>query len=137
MDGTTITAVGGTDTITVAAGQTAHFEIKNTGGSTAALLRGALETSVTGTALSGSGVTAANFGPLAGGTASGVYAISYDGSSALSGESIHIASDFANVAGITIDIVSSSATATAAPAGYATAEMRAEGGLQLLLLHHG
>ncbi len=137
VNGTTITSVGGTDTITVAAGQTAYFTIKNTGGATAALLRGALETSVTGTALSGSGVTAANFGPLAGGTASGVYAIKYDGSSALSGESIHIASDFANVAGITIDIVSSSATAAVASAGYATAEMRAEGGLQILLLHHG
>ena len=139
VDGTKITSVNGTDTITVAAGKIAHFEIRNAGVSTAALLRGAIETSVnggsiTGTALSGSGVTAADFGPLAGGTSSGVYAIAYDGSAPLSGEAIHIASDFANVAGITIDIVSASGSATAA---YASALPDVRDGLPVLALHHG
>ncbi len=142
VDGTKITSVNGTDTITVAAGGTAHFEIKNTGVATAALLRGAIETSenggsITGTALTGSGVTAADFGPLAGGAASGVYAIAYDGSAPLSGEAIHIASDFANVAGITIDIVSASGSATAAPAWFRSAAPDVRDDLQVLALHHG
>ena len=109
VDGTRITSVNGTQTITLAAGQTAHFEIRNAGPASATLLRGALETtvnggSITGTNLTGSGVTAANFGARCGGAASRLLAKA-DGGGGLSGEAIHIASDFANVAGITIDIV--------------------------------
>ncbi len=117
VEGTKITSVNGTETISVAPGGTAHFEIKNAGPLTAATLRGALQTtvnggSITGTALSGSGVTAGNFGPIAGGATSGIYDIAYSGGG-LSGEAIHIASDFANVAGITLDIVSSQAASAA------------------------
>ncbi len=109
VNGTTIASNGGTLTIAVKAGGTAQFKIENTGASGSAALRGALQTtvnggSITGTSLSGSGVTAANFGPVAGGGASGVYTIHYNGGM-LSNEAIHIASDFANVAGVTIDIV--------------------------------
>ncbi len=117
VDGTTVQDVNGTLTIMVTAGQTAHFVIENTGASGSANLRGALQTtvnggSITGTALSGAGVTAGNFGPIAAGSSSGTYGIAYKGGT-LSGEAIHLATDFANVAGVTIDIV-------AKPAGSAT-----------------
>ena len=118
VNGTTISTVHGTLTIAVQAGQTASFKVENTGAAGSAALRGALQTSVnggsiTGTALSGSGVTAANFGPIAAGAASGVVSIHYSGGT-LSGEAIHIASDFANVAGLTIDIVAQAGTVAAA-----------------------
>ncbi len=116
VQGTTITLVNGVKTITIASGGTAHFEIFNTGAAGSAALRGALETSVnggsiTGTALSGSGVTAGNFGAIAAGGHSGIYAIAYAGGP-ISGEAIHLASDFANVAGLTVDIVAKTAPAT-------------------------
>ncbi|MEJ0044979.1 MAG: hypothetical protein WDN04_01630 [Rhodospirillales bacterium] len=105
--------MNGTLTITIAAGGTASFEIENTGAAGSAALRGALQTTVngghiTGKALSGSGVTAQDFGPILAGGASGVFTIAYS-SGALNGQAIHIASDFANVAGLTIDIVSGQA----------------------------
>jgi hypothetical protein len=116
VNGTTITSVNGTLTIAVAAGGKAQFKIENTGAAGSAALRGALQTtvdggSITGTALSGSGVTANNFGPIAAGAASGVYTINYSGGT-LTGEAIHLASDFANVAGLTIDIVAQSGSMT-------------------------
>lgn len=124
VDGTTIETVNGTLTIAVAAGQTAHFEVENAGSAGAAALRGALQTtvdggSITGTALTGSGVTAGNFGPIAAGAHGNIYAITYNGGT-LGDEAIHIASDFANVAGVTVDIVAQadapSELAAAAPA---------------------
>ena len=109
VNGTTVGTVNGTLTIAVQAGHTASFEIENTGAAGSAGLRGALQTavnggSITGTALSGSGVTAGNFGPIMAGGASGVFSIHYSGGT-LTNEAIHVASDFANVAGLTIDIV--------------------------------
>ncbi len=109
VQGTTISNVNGTLTIAIAAGHTAHFEVENTGAAGAAALRGALQTtvnggSISGTALSGSGVTAADFGPIQAGGASGSFSIHYSGGT-LTNEAIHLASDFANVAGLTIDIV--------------------------------
>ncbi len=121
VNGTTITTVNGTLTIAVQAGHTASFKIENTGASGSADLRGALQTtvnggSITGTALSGNGVTAADFGPILAGGASGVFSIHYSGGT-LTNEAIHLATDFANVAGLTIDIVAQSGTnAAASPA---------------------
>ncbi len=117
VNGTTITTVNGTLTISVAPGGSASFEIENTGASGSAALRGALQTTVngghiTGHALTGSGVTAQNFGPVAAGAASSIFTIDYS-SGTLSGEAIHLASDFANVAGLTIDIVAASGSGSA------------------------
>jgi hypothetical protein len=119
VDGTVITTVNGTLTITVAPGGSANFEIENTGAVGSAALRGALQTTVnggniTGHALSGSGVTAQDYGAIAAGATSGVFTIDYS-HGALNNEAIHIASDFANVAGLTIDIVAG--TASAQPPG--------------------
>ena len=119
VNGTTITSVNGTLTITIAAGGTASFKIENTGAAGSAALRGALETTVNGgtingTALTGSGVTAGNFGPIAAGAASGIYTIEDTGGT-LSDEAIHLASDFANVAGLTIDIVQRAPSPPPAP----------------------
>ena len=118
VDGTTISTVNGTPTITLAAGQTAHFDVENTGTAGSAVLRGALQTSVNGgnitsSALSGTGTKAGNFGPIAAGDSSNVYSIHYSGGG-LSNQSIHFESDFANVAGITLNIQTSSAAVAAA-----------------------
>ena len=126
VDGTVITTVNGTLTITVAPGGTANFEIENTGATGSAALRGALQTSVnggniTGHALSGSGVTAQDYGPIAAGGTSGVFTIDYSHGN-LTNEAIHIASDFANVAGLTIDIVAGAGSAQP-PASSAPAYM--------------
>ena len=120
VDGTTVSNDNGTLTIAVSPGGSANFVIENTGAAGSAALRGALETTVngghiTGKALSGSGVTAQNFGPIAAGSESGTYTINYS-SGSLTGEAIHLASDFANVAGLTIDIVSTP-TPSLQPAG--------------------
>ena len=141
VDGTTIQDVNGTLTIMVTAGQTAHFSIENTGAAGSANLRGALQTtvdggSINGTALSGSGVTAANFGPIAAGSSSGTFAITYKGGT-LNNEAIHLASDFANVAGLTIDIVAKPAMPDTAFAfaGRTVPEMASP--LALAWTHHG
>ncbi len=135
VGGTTLTSSAGTYTLAIQAGSTASFEIENTGAAGSASLRGALQTtvnggSISGTALTGSGVTAGNFAPLAVGAASGAYTIAYSGGG-LSGEAIHIASDFANVPGVTVDIV-----AQAAPAVSRLAEHGLPSVWDLALLHH-
>ena len=140
VGGTTIQDVGGTLTIMVTAGQTAHFVIENTGAAGSAALRGALQTtvnggSISGTALTGSGVMAGNFAAIAAGSSSGTYNIAYKGGT-LSGEAIHIASDFANVAGVTIDIVAKQAGSVApAYAGGAVPDLAMPWALPLP--HHG
>jgi hypothetical protein len=121
VDGTHITTVNGTLTITINPGGTASFEIENTGAAGSAEVSGALQTSVNGgnitsPGLTGSGVTAANFAAIAAGKHSSVYTIDYSGGS-LTGQAIHLISDFANVAGLTIDIVAG--TGNAAPAAMA------------------
>ncbi len=117
VNGTTITTVNGTPTITVAPGGKAQFVVENAGAAGSASLRGALQTSVNGgnitsPDLSGNGVTAANFGPIAAGGKSAVYTINYS-SGSLSNQAIHFQSDFANVAGVTVDVVGSGGTAAA------------------------
>ena len=121
VNGTTITDLNGTPTIMIAPHGTAQFVIENTGAAGSADLRGALQTTVnggniTGHALTGSGVTAQNFGPITGGGESSVFTISYS-SGSLTNQAIHFTSDFANVAGVTVDIAASGAAAAAAPAG--------------------
>jgi hypothetical protein len=56
-------------------------------------------------------VTAKNLSPLAAGTSSSVFTIAYSGG-ALNNQAIHLQSDFANVAGIIIDIVAAPAAAS-------------------------
>ena len=118
VNGTTISTVNGTPTIVLASGETAHFEVENTGTAGSAALRGALQTSVDGgnitsSALSGTGIKAGNFGPIAAGDSSNVYSVHYS-SGGLSNQSIHFESDFANVAGITLNIQASNAPNVAA-----------------------
>ncbi len=139
VNGTTIQDVNGTLTIAVAAGHAAYFEVENTGAAGSAALRGALQTTVgggtiNGRDLSGSGVTAGNFGPIAAGSASGTYVINYKGG-AISNEAIHLTSDFANVAGLTIDIVAQSASALPAASSSFPAEVASRD--WLVLSHHG
>jgi len=140
VDGTTITTVNGTLTVAIAQGGSASFEIENTGAAGSAALRGALQTTVngghiSGRALTGSGVTAQNYGPIAAGGASGVFTIDYS-SGTLSGEAIHLASDFANVAGLTIDIVAASGGGSVPE--YGSRLPSADGfSTDWLALHHG
>jgi hypothetical protein len=122
--GTHFTTVNGTLTLTINPGSSAHFEIENTGATGSAEISGALQTSVNGgnitsPGLTGNGVTAANFGVLAAGGTSGIFTINYS-SGTLTDQSIHLISDFANVAGITIDIVAGTGSANP-PAAAASA----------------
>jgi hypothetical protein len=140
VDGTTINTVHGTLTIDFTQGTAgvANFVVENTGPTGAAVLRGALETTVNGGTinghnLTGSGVTAQNFGPIAGGSSSTTYTIDYNGGS-LSNEAIHLASDFANVAGLTIDIVANPPASE--PPAYGTLPAVAAPGYDLISTHH-
>ncbi|HLG89932.1 MAG TPA: choice-of-anchor D domain-containing protein [Alphaproteobacteria bacterium] len=74
-------------------------------------LRGALQTSVNGGnisdgRLSGSGVTASNYGPIAQGSATGNLAVTFNATSAgaLSGQTVHVANNFDNVGEQTLSI---------------------------------
>jgi hypothetical protein len=140
VDGTTINTVNGTLTIDFTQGTAgvANFVVENTGPTSAAVLRGALETTVNGGTinghnLTGSGVTAQNFGPIAGGSSSSTFTIDYNGGT-LSNEAIHLASDFANVAGLTIDIVANPPASE--PPAYGTLPAAAAPGYDLISTHH-
>jgi hypothetical protein len=74
-------------------------------------LSGAIQTSVNGgnitnSALSGSGVTAQNFGPVATGVSTSPFTVTYAPTTAgaLSGQAVHIANNFSNVAEQTMSI---------------------------------
>ena len=141
VEGTSIQSVNGTLTIMVSAGGSAHFEIENTGAAGSTALRGALQTtvnggSITGTMLSGNGVTAQNFGPILAGGHGGIYTITDKGGT-LSNEAIHLASDFANVAGLTIDIVASTPASVSTPASTGGYLPNAVSTDALPWLHHG
>ena len=82
---------------------TANYQIENTGTSGPSLI-GAIQTGVNGgnitsSALSGTGVTASNYGPVATGANSGPLSVTYAPTvaGALSGQAVHIANNFANV----------------------------------------
>ncbi len=92
------------DTITQA------YQIAN-GGTTGPALRGAIQTTVNGgnitdARLSGTGVTAGNFGPIATGSNSGDLSVTLNGTSAgvLTGQAVHIANNFGNVGEQTVSI---------------------------------
>jgi len=82
------------------------FTINNIGNGPS--LRGAIQNGgITSATLSGSGVTAQNWGAVAAGSSSGAYTISYGptaASSGLSGQSLAIVNNFDNVAGQTLTI---------------------------------
>lgn len=86
---------------------TTSFSINNAG-SSGPSLRGAIQTGgITSARLSGSGVTAQNWGAVAVGGSSGAYTIRYAPSTAglgLSGQTLAIVNNFDNVAGQTLSI---------------------------------
>jgi len=96
------------ETISIAPGGVANFVIENLGTAGAADLRGALQTSVNGAHvtknLTGSGVTAQNFGPIVAGGESSVFTIDYS-SGSLPSDAINILTNFANTGSLVIDIV--------------------------------
>ncbi len=94
-----------TDAAHTSAGASTTFQVTNSG--TAASIRGALQTTgITSASLSGTGVTAGNFGPIAAGASSTPYTVTVTPTSAgaLVNQSIHLASNFANVAEQTVAI---------------------------------
>ncbi|HYP68750.1 MAG TPA: choice-of-anchor D domain-containing protein, partial [Thiobacillaceae bacterium] len=111
---------GGTTTPTLTIGNvhvganTFNYQIANTG-TTGPALRGALQTAVnsgniTDARLSGSGVTASNFGPVATGANTGNLGVTFTAASAgalapLSGQVVHIINNFDNVADQNLSIV--------------------------------
>jgi hypothetical protein len=106
---------GGTST-------TVNYQIANTG--TGADIRGAVQTAanggnITDGRLSGSGVTAQNFGPVAAGGNTGNLAVTFNATSggSLAGQSIAVVSNFDNVA---TQIINLTGTATALAVGNAT-----------------
>ncbi len=110
-------------------GTTYNYQIANTG-TTGPSIRGALETGVNGgnitdARLSGSGVTAANYGPVAVGANSGLgvtFTVASAGTLAsLSGQAVHVANNFDNLSEQTLNIaLASGAAAYNAAIGTAT-----------------
>jgi hypothetical protein len=94
----------------VGSSTSANYTIANTG-SSGPSLSGAIQTSVNGgnitnSALSGSGVTAQNFGPLATGGSTSPLTVTYAPTTAgaLTGQAVHVANNFGNVAEQTMSI---------------------------------
>jgi hypothetical protein len=94
---------------------TRNFRVNNTG-SNGPVLRGAIQTSVNGgnitdPRLSGAGITAANFGPIALGSSTANFPITFTAATpgSVSGQVIHITSNFDNLAAQNLQIVNSAA----------------------------
>ncbi|MGH7188381.1 MAG: beta strand repeat-containing protein, partial [Acetobacteraceae bacterium] len=109
-DGTTASPTLAFGNVHVGTTNNATYEIGNTGTSGPAL-RGAIQTStgggnITDASLSGGGVTAQNFGPVATGSSTSPYTVTYapTASGALAGQAVHIANNFANVGEQTLGI---------------------------------
>ncbi|MBL8481950.1 MAG: choice-of-anchor D domain-containing protein, partial [Rhodocyclaceae bacterium] len=108
-----------------------NYRVANTGNSGPSL-RGALQTSVNGgnitdARLSGSGVTASNFGPIAGGADSGDLTVTFTAASAgllapMAGQTVHFANNFSNVAtqNLNITLAAGAAAYNLAAAGAVT-----------------
>ena len=104
---------------------TRSFTVDNTG--TGADIRGALQTAagtgnITDARLSGSGVTAQNFGPVAAGDSTGTFEVTFDATSGgdLTGQTIGVVQNFDNVTDQTIALqgfATQQAVGEAAPAG--------------------
>lgn len=104
-DGASQTAVLDLGNVRVGQSATGSYTISNVGDG--ALLRGAIQTTgISNAALSGSGVTAQNWGALAAGQSSANYTVTFTPTSggALTGQTIGIVNNFDNVAGQTIAV---------------------------------
>ncbi len=113
--GTTATATMSFGNVHVGDVVTQSYQIANTG-TVAPALRGAIQTAanggnITDARLSGTGVTAQNFGPIAPGSDSGSLDVTFNATSAgaLTGQVIHIENNFDNVLDQNIAIVSGGA----------------------------
>ncbi|MGE3482739.1 MAG: beta strand repeat-containing protein, partial [Gammaproteobacteria bacterium] len=109
-DGTTATPILAFGNLHVGDIATETFRVANTG-TTGPSLRGALQTTVNGGQitdgrLSGSGVTAANFGPLAVGTESAEFSVTFSGTTAgaLIDQRVAVVNNFDNVAGQVLSV---------------------------------
>jgi hypothetical protein len=90
-------------------GDSTTYQIANQGTTANPSLRGAIQTSVNGGnitpgLLSGSGVTAQNFGPIAPGSSTGNFTVTAASAGSLSGQAIHVANNFGNVPEQTINL---------------------------------
>ncbi len=108
--GTTATPTMTFGNVHVGSSATLNYGIQNTG-TTGPSLQGAIQTGVNGgnltsAALTGTGVTASNWGPVAIGATTASLGVTYAPTSAgaLSGQAVHIANNFDNVAGQTLAI---------------------------------
>ncbi|TVR98414.1 MAG: VPLPA-CTERM sorting domain-containing protein, partial [Rhodospirillales bacterium] len=108
IDGDTATAVLDFQDVRVGTAETRSFTVRNDG-SDGPALRGALQTaagtgSITTADLSGPGVTAQNFGALAPGGETGAYGVTFAPTApgTLTGQSVGIVNNFANVDGQTL-----------------------------------
>ncbi len=102
---------GGTATPTLAlgnvhVGDSTTYDIASQGTAANPSLRGAIQTNNGGniTELTGTGVTPANFGPIAPGTGSTLLTVTASTAGALSGQAVHIANNFDNVRAQTMSI---------------------------------
>jgi hypothetical protein len=115
IGGTNLTGGSTAPTLTLALGNihvgssvSSAYQIRNSGGTTA--IRGAIQTSgngnITDTRLTDSGVTAVNFGPLAAGSSTADYTVTFTGTTAgaLSGQKVYILNNFSNVTDQAINI---------------------------------
>jgi len=138
IGGTTASPVLDFGNVRVGASVTRNYQIANTG-TTGPDLRGAIQTSVNGgnitdVRLTGSGVTAGNFGPVGIGASSGNQAVNFNASSAgaLTGQAVHIANNFDNVQDQTIEIAGAAfnaAVGNATPTPVVLANQRVGGSL--------
>ncbi|MBK9469952.1 MAG: hypothetical protein IPO20_19175 [Gammaproteobacteria bacterium] len=138
IGGTTASPVLDFGNVRVGASVTRNYQIANTG-TTGPDLRGAIQTSVNGgnitdARLTGSGVTAGNFGPIGTGANSGNQAVNFNASSAgaLTGQAVHIANNFDNVQDQTIEIAGAAfnaAVGNATPTPVVLANQRVGGSL--------
>ena len=117
---------------------TENYQINNVGSGGPSLL-GAIQTSVNGgnltdSRLSGTGVTASNYGPITQGTNTGNLAVTFNASSAgaLTGQAVHIANNFGNVAEQTLSVTGAAynlaSSNTIAPITYGVVHVGAGGG---------
>jgi hypothetical protein len=90
-------------------GDSTTYQIANEGTTANPSLRGAIQTDVsggniTGNLLSGTGITATNFGPIAPGTSTTNYTVTAANPGLLSGQAVHFANNFGNVPEQTMSI---------------------------------
>jgi hypothetical protein len=134
--GTSPTPVISFGNVHVGSNTTLNYQIANTG-TTGPSLRGAIQTGINGgnltdARLTGTGVTAGNFGPVSTGGNSGNQAVTFNASAAgaLSGQAVHIQNNFDNVQDQTISIQGAAynlASGSATPTPITLANQRVGG----------